>query len=152
VPAAIHPLGWMEAGFNPGLKTGAACPHRCSALLGRNRRGKRLPEQLQYTTPNPEPVTSEPNTKDGTATTTGKPNAFRTSHWPRKRANLPLRPNGQAHLRHPHCTAFRQRDSNGAGGVGCSAVLGRFAFFAWLWFNAPAGRSHQSTKCLVDRL
>jgi len=24
----------MEAGFNPGLKTGAACPHRCSALLG----------------------------------------------------------------------------------------------------------------------
>jgi len=25
----------MEAGFNPGLKTGAACPHRCSALLGR---------------------------------------------------------------------------------------------------------------------
>jgi hypothetical protein len=34
--ASCHPsFRWMEAGFNPGLKSGAACPHRCNAVLGR---------------------------------------------------------------------------------------------------------------------
>ena len=32
---ATRPVGRVEAGFNPAMNCGAACPHRCSALLDR---------------------------------------------------------------------------------------------------------------------